>query len=117
MIARLLESGPQVLATGGGAFMNADTRAAIARQGHLDLAQGRLRRADAAHQAPPRPAAAQDRRSGRDAAQLIDERYPVYALADLTVQSRDVPHDKIVDEIVAALARPAGLRGARSRRR
>ena len=38
------------------------------RQGHLDLAQGRIRRADAAHQAPPRPPAAQDRRSGRDAA-------------------------------------------------
>ena len=35
---------------------------------------------------------------------LIDERYPVYALADLTVQSREVPHDKIVDEIVIALA-------------
>ena len=34
---------------------------------------------------------------------LIDERYPVYALADVTVQSRDVPHDKIVDEIVDAL--------------
>src|SRR2546421_17242 len=35
---------------------------------------------------------------------LIELRYPVYALADLTVQSREVPHDKIVDEIVSALA-------------
>ena len=35
---------------------------------------------------------------------LMEERYPIYALADLTVQSRDVPHDKIVDEIVSALA-------------
>jgi shikimate kinase len=35
--------------------------------------------------------------------QLIDARYPVYRLADFTVQSREVPHEKIVDEIVAAL--------------
>ena len=69
VILRLLESGPQVLATGGGAFMNPDTRARDRRQGHLDLAQGRIRRADEAHQAPPRPAAAQDRRPRRDAAQ------------------------------------------------
>jgi shikimate kinase len=34
---------------------------------------------------------------------LIDERYPVYAEADLTVESREVPHDMIVDEIVAGL--------------
>ena len=53
---------------------------------------------------------------------LIDERYPVYAQADLTVQSRDVPHDTIVDEIIAALrahARPcdgASRRPARSAR-
>ena len=34
----------------------------------------------------------------------MQERYPTYALADLTVESRDVPHDKIVDEIIASLA-------------
>ena len=53
--------------------------------------------------------------------ELMEERYPVYALADLTVQSRDVPHDKIVDEIVSALARHLGLavagRRVRPRRR
>ena len=38
-------------------------------------------------------------------------RYPVYALADLTVQSREVPHDKVVDEIVSALADHMGLTG------
>ena len=37
--------------------------------------------------------------------QLMAERYPIYALADITVESRDVPHDRIVDEIVSALAR------------
>ena len=113
VIARLLDGGPQVLATGGGAFMNADTRAADRGQGHLGLAQGRVRGADAADQAPARPAAAQDRRSrARRCATLMAERYPVYAQADVTVQSRDVPHDMIVDEIVSALARPG--RGCRA---
>jgi shikimate kinase len=40
---------------------------------------------------------------------LIRERYPVYELADLTVQSREVPHDKIVEEIVTALASHMGV--------
>jgi shikimate kinase len=38
----------------------------------------------------------------------MQERYPTYALADLTVESRDVPHDRIVDEIVSALAAHLG---------
>ncbi len=36
---------------------------------------------------------------------LMDERYPVYSNSDITVRSRDVPHEVIVDEIMAALAR------------
>ena len=36
--------------------------------------------------------------------QLLAEREPVYAQADLTVQSREVPHDAIVAEIMRALA-------------
>jgi shikimate kinase len=39
---------------------------------------------------------------------LMEERDPTYALADITVQSRDVLHDKIVDEIVSALADQLG---------
>ena len=50
VIARLLESGPQVLATGGGAFMNAGHARADQGEGRLDLAQRRFRRADAADQ-------------------------------------------------------------------
>ena len=42
---------------------------------------------------------------------LMQERDPIYALADLTVQSRDVLHDKIVDEIVSALAGQLGVVG------
>ena len=109
MIARLLDSGPQVLATGGGAFMNPNTRDADPRERRLGLAEGRFRRADAARQAAHRPAAAADRRSGGDAAP-DRERYPVYAQADITVQSRDVPHDAIVDEIMSPrLPKPLGV--------
>jgi shikimate kinase len=42
--------------------------------------------------------------------QLMDVRYPVYALADLTVESRDVPHDVIVAEIIERLAPPPAAR-------
>ena len=68
VIARLLESGPQVLATGGGAFMNADTRAAIRAKGISVWLRADARRADAPGQAPQRPPAAEERRSGGDAA-------------------------------------------------
>ena len=103
VIARLLEGGPQVLATGGGAFMNPDIRTVIARKGvsvwlkaEFDVLMRRIKRR---HDRPllhtEDPAAILQ--------QLMDTRYPVYALADVTVQSREVPHDKIVDEIVAML--------------
>lgn len=104
VIARLLESAPQVLATGGGAYMNAETRALIARKGisiwlkaDYDVLMRRIRRRH------DRPLLKTDD-PGATLLKLIDVRYPVYALADLTVQSREVPHDKIVDEIVIALA-------------
>ena len=103
VIARLLDGGPQVLATGGGAFKNADTRAAIAAKGvsiwlNADF-ETLMRRIKRRHDRPllhtDDPAATLQ--------QLIDVRYPIYGLADFTVQSREVPHDKIVDEIVAVL--------------
>jgi shikimate kinase len=112
VIARLLESGPQVLATGGGAFVNPETRAAIAAKGisvwlkaEFDVLLKRIRRR---HDRPllktDDPAATLRK--------LMQERDPIYALADLTVQSRDVLHDKIVDEIVSALAGRLGTAGA-----
>ena len=110
VIARLLDHGPQVLATGGGAFMNHDTRAAIRLKGvsvwlkaELDVLMKRIKRRG------DRPLL----KSGDPAATLtalIAERYPVYGEADLTVLSRDVPHDTIVDEIVAALRQRVGAR-------
>jgi shikimate kinase len=103
VIARLLDSGPQVLATGGGAFMNADTRAAIAAKGvsiwlsaDLETLMRRIKRRQ------DRPLLHTDD-PATTLQQLIDARYPIYALADFTIQSREVPHDKIVDEIIAVL--------------
>jgi shikimate kinase len=103
VILRLLEAGPQVLATGGGAFMNADTRAAIGAKGisiwlraNVEVLSRRTkRRTDRPLLKGSDPHATLKR--------LIDERYPTYAKADLTVESRDVPHDTIVDEIVTGL--------------
>jgi len=104
VIVRLLEGGPQVLSTGGGAFMNSDTRAAVAAKGisvwlnaEADVLMKRIRRRQDRPLLKTDDPAATLRR-------LMQERYPTYALADLTVESRDVPHDRIVDEIIGALA-------------
>ena len=37
-------------------------------------------------------------------AQLIEQRYPVYASADITIDSRDIPHTSIVKDVIRALA-------------
>jgi shikimate kinase len=103
VIARLLEGGPQVLATGGGAFMNPETRVAIRAKGisvwlraTLDVLNRRIkRRGDRPLLKTGDPADTLRR--------LIEVRYPIYAEADLIVESREVPHDTIVDEIVAGL--------------
>jgi shikimate kinase len=104
VIARLLESGPQVLATGGGAFMNADTRAAIRAKGisvwlraTLDVLNRRIKRRG---DRPLLKGAADPTETLR---KLMEQRDPVYAEADLTVESRDVPHETIVDEILEGL--------------
>src|ERR1700676_510480 len=105
VIARLLEGGPQVLATGGGAVMNADTRAAIKAKGvsiwlnaEFDLL---MRRINKRKNERPMLQTADPAATLR---QLLEERAPVYAQADLTVQSREVPHDAIVMEIMKAVA-------------
>src|SRR5579864_1692759 len=105
VIARLLDGGPQVLATGGGAFKNEATRAAIKNKGvsiwlsaEFDVLMRRI-----AKRKNERPML-QTEDPAKTLRQLIAERDPIYALADLTVQSREVPHDAIVAEIAAALA-------------
>ena len=105
VIARLLGNGPQVLATGGGAFMNAETRAAIARAAvsvwiaaDADVLWARVRaKSNRPLLATPDPEGTLRR--------LVAERDPVYAGADLTVMSREVSKDVMADEILAVLDR------------
>jgi shikimate kinase len=109
VIARLLEGGPQVLATGGGAFMNPDTRAAIGAKGisvwlkaDFDTLLKRIRRRNDRPLLKTEDPAATLKT-------LIDQRYPIYAEATLTVQSREIAHETIVEEIVAGLSDKLGL--------
>jgi shikimate kinase len=103
VISRLLESGPCVLATGGGSLMREETRnrirdkaVSIWLKADAEIIMRRVkRRADRPLLHTADPAATVER--------LIGEREPVYQSADLTVWSRDVPHEKIVDECVEAL--------------
>jgi shikimate kinase len=105
VIARLLNSGPQVLATGGGAVMDPATRALIQEKGvsiwlsaEFELLLRRIskRKAERPMLQTADPAAT--------LRELLAAREPIYAQADLTVQSRDVPHDAVVAEIVERLA-------------
>jgi shikimate kinase len=105
VIARLLAAGPQVLATGGGAVMDEATRALIKQRGvsvwlsaELDLLLRRVskRKSDRPMLQTDDPAVT--------LRELLAVREPVYAQADITVQSREVPHDAIVTEIIEALA-------------
>src|SRR5271170_540396 len=111
VIARLLEGGPQVLATGGGAIMNADTRAAVKAKGVSIWLNAELevlmRRISKRKHERPMLQTADPAATLRD---LLAIRAPVYAQSDLTVQSREVPHDAIVTEIMTLLA--AFLRAA-----
>jgi shikimate kinase len=103
VIARLLDSGPAVIATGGGAFMREETRNRIREKAvslwlkaDVDTIMKRVRRrADRPLLQTADPAATVSR--------LLEAREPVYQSADLTIASRDVPHDRIVDECIDAL--------------
>lgn len=109
VIARLLEGGPQVLATGGGAFIHPETRATIRHKGisfwlnaDFDVLLRRVkRRSDRPLLKTADPAETLRR--------LLAERQPIYAEADVIIHSRDVPHEKMVDEILTALGRHLGL--------
>ena len=104
VIQRLIGNGAQVLATGGGAYMNDETRARIQDHGisvwlkaSLPLLMKRVtKRQD-------RPLLKTDDPEAVMKA-LIDKRYPVYTLADITVESRDVQHGQMVNDVIRALA-------------
>lgn len=103
VIGRILEAGPQVLSTGGGAFMNAQTRALIAERGisvwlkaELDVLMERVSK----KQNRPLLKTADPRAVMQD---LMDKRYPVYAEARVTVLTRDEKKDVIANEVIEAL--------------
>jgi shikimate kinase len=104
VIARLLEGGPQVLATGGGAFMHPQSREAIRAKGisvwlkaEYDVLMKRIkRRGDRPMLKTEDP--------GETLRRLMQERDPVYAEADVIVHSREVPHEIIIAEIISAVA-------------
>ncbi len=103
VILRLLEDGPMVLATGGGAYMNAETREAIAANGvsiwlnaELDVLMDRVSRRQ------NRPLLKNDDPRGV-MQRLMDVRYPVYALADLHVMTRDDKKEVIARELIDVL--------------
>lgn len=103
VIARLLESGPQVIATGGGAFMSADTRARIHERGvsvwlkaDVETLLKRVKRKS------NRPLLQNPDPEGT-LRNLLAAREPTYAEADLTVTSCEVPHEEVVEAIVNLL--------------
>ncbi len=103
VIQRLLDGTPKVLATGGGAFINAETRAAIREAGvsvwlkaDRDLILQRVRRrSNRPLLKTPNPEATVDK--------LLADRDPIYAEADIHVQSRDVAHEIVIADILSAL--------------
>jgi shikimate kinase len=106
VIARLLDGGPQVLATGGGAVMNQETRDLIHIKGisvwlkaDLNVLLRRTKRRN------ERPLAGRMK-------ELLPQREPVYAQSDITVQSRDEPHETIVEEIIEAVAKHLHVAGS-----
>jgi len=105
VIARLLDEGPHVLATGGGAFMNDQTRELIKDKAisvwlkaDLEVLARRVSRKG------DRPLVA-----GKDPMEVLsvqaETRYPVYEQADIIVETGDTPHQVAVEAIVAALKR------------
>jgi shikimate kinase len=108
VIVRLLHDKPHVLATGGGAFMDESTRAAMTASAFsvwlrapVDILLGRVRKRQEHDQT--RPLLNSDNmRSTLE--RLSAAREPVYAMADMVLESGDEPHAVLLDKIVAALA-------------
>ena len=103
VMARLLSEGPRVIATGGGAYVNEQTRARITAsalsiwlKADVDVLWRRVRRRS------HRPLLKTADPEGM-LRTLVAQRYPVYARADVTVVSRDGPHEAVVDDALAAL--------------
>lgn len=103
VVERLIRDGPRVLATGGGAFIHPETRVTIKNRGlsvwikaDFDVLMRRVRkRSNRPLLQTPDPEGTLRR--------LMTERYPIYAEADITIVSRDGPHDFVVGEMLGAI--------------
>ncbi|SDO28144.1 shikimate kinase [Aureimonas jatrophae] len=110
VVARLVEAGSQVIATGGGAFMSEATRRLLRERAttvwlraEIDVLMERVLKR------PTRPLL-QTTDPRQTMLQLMERRYPIYAEADIHVESRNVRREQIVREIVDALAVPHNRR-------
>ncbi len=104
VMKRLLKTGPKVVSTGGGAFINERTRRHIKRGGltvwlkaDLDVLWERVNKRDT------RPLLKTENPM-QTLENLMNARYPIYAEADLAVHSRDVKKEVVVEEVLAAIA-------------
>jgi shikimate kinase len=105
VIARLVAGPPKVIATGGGAFMNENTRTLILGNCisvWLDADVATL--AERVSRRDTRPLV-----SGKDPHQVLrdlaERRNPFYALAHIHVRGERLPHDRTVDQILDGLAK------------
>lgn len=103
VVSRLVAEGRRVIATGGGAFIHPATRALLKAccitvwlRADAEVLMRRVRKR------PNRPLL-QTPDPEATLRHLMDIRYPVYAQADLTVLSRDAPHEQVVDDVLGAI--------------
>jgi shikimate kinase len=103
VIARILKDDDVVVATGGGAFINPDTRALIKSvalsvwiKADFNLLFARVSKRS------NRPLL-RTRNPRKTLRELIEARYPIYGEADVTVVSRDVPHEAVADDLIEAV--------------
>ncbi len=109
VVLRMLGEGCRVLATGGGAFMNEQTRQSISQKGvsiwlnaDIDVLVRRVRRRT------DRPLLL-GANLEETMQKLIDQRYPIYAEAMITVVSRDASHEEALNDVLEALENYLGL--------
>lgn len=112
VICRLLKDPPHVLATGGGAYMDAGTRERMKEsaitvwlKAPLDVLMRRVERRD------DRPLLKGDDPQAV-MRRLMDERYPIYAEADIVVESTNHPHQSAVANVIQALKVHVAKQGA-----
>jgi len=106
VLARLIEGPPRVIATGGGAFMNEQTRALILEKATAIWLDADI---ETLVERVGRRSGSRPLLNGTDPREklrtLAEARNPIYALAPIHIHSKPLPHDSTVDQIMKALGR------------